>query len=155
MTDREIEKWEEKAKSGIHRGESSIRNGMLKMRQSTQAKVDTDGAYNLLSHIGITTTSDYQDGGKLQIDEAKKKEAVCNNADDVYEIFVNNSEGNSRGLINRFDDALDQTKRQMESKAGKSYQTPDNYTLGRKMKRQDTRDESFEKRMEKIEDRYW
>src|SRR5699024_2685847 len=65
MTDREIEKWEEKAKSGILRGESSIRNGMLKMRQSTQAKVDTDGAYNLLSQIGITTTGDYQDGGKL------------------------------------------------------------------------------------------
>src|SRR5699024_1728346 len=76
-------------------------------------------------------------------------------ADDVYKLFVNNSEGEGRGLINRFDDALDQTKSQIESKAGKSYQTPDNYSLGREMKRLDTRVETFEKRMEKIEDRYW
>src|SRR5699024_11460451 len=102
------------------------------------AKVDTDGAYTLLSQIGITTTGDYQDGGKLQIDEAKLKEALSNNADDVYKLFVNNSEGEGRGLINRFDDALDQTKRQIESKAGKSYQTTDNYSLGREMKRLDT-----------------
>lgn len=155
MTDREIEKWEEKAKSGILRGESSIRNGMLKMRQSTQAKVDTDGAYSLLSQIGITTTGDYQDGGKLEIDEGKLKEALSNNADDVYELFVNSSEGEGRGLINRFDDALDQTKSQIESKAGKSYQSPDNYSLGREMKRLDTRVETFEKRMETIENRYW
>lgn len=155
MTDREIEQWEEKAKSGILRGESSIRNGMLKMRQSTQSKIDTDGEYNLLSQIGITTTGDYQDGGKLQIDEDKLKESLTNNADDVYELFVNSSDGEDRGLINRFDDALDQTRSQIEQKAGNSYQTPDNYSLGREMKRLDSRIETFEKRMEKVETRYW
>src|SRR5699024_10646914 len=87
------------------------------------------------------------------IDEDKLKEALANNAEDVYKLFVNNSEGEGRGLINRFDDALDQTKSQIESKAGKSYQTPDNYSLGREMKRLDTRVATCEKRMEKIEDR--
>src|SRR5699024_12671238 len=53
MTDREIDKWEEKAKSGIIRGESSIRNGMLKMRQRSQEKVDTDDSYDILIQIGI------------------------------------------------------------------------------------------------------
>src|SRR5699024_12505536 len=125
------------------------------MRQSTQAKVDTDGAYNLLSQIGITTTSDYQDGGKLQIDEDKLKEALSNNGDDVYKLFVNNSEGEGRGLINRFDDALDQTRSQIESKAVESYRTPDKYSLGREMTRLDTRGDTCEKRMEEREERYW
>src|SRR5699024_5614112 len=63
MTEKQIELWEEKAKSGLLRGEASIRNGMFELRGSLQSVVDSDGGYSLLSSIGITTTANYLDGG--------------------------------------------------------------------------------------------
>ena len=116
MSDKQIEQWEKKAKSGILRGETMIRDGMTSLRSSLQGVVDTDGQYNMLSQIGITTTKNYLDGGKLEIDEEKLKAALRDNSDDVYKLFSSNSEGASRGLMHRFDDALDKTKGQIEQK---------------------------------------
>lgn len=155
MSEKEIEQWEEKAKSGVLRGESAIRDGMLSLRQSMQSHVSGDGAYQLLSQIGISTTTNYLDGGKLEINEEKLKTALRENPDDVYKMFSNNTEDGTRGLINRFDDALDQTRAQIERKAGKSTHTLDNYAIGKQMKEVDERISIFEKRMEQVEQKYW
>lgn len=155
MTDDQIEKWEEKAKSGILRGESAIRDGMYTLRQSLQSKVETGGEFTLLSQIGITTTKNYLDGGKLQVDEEKLKAALRDHPDDVFKLFSNSDDGATRGLIHRFDDALDQTKGRIEEKAGNSTHTLDNYTIGKRMKDLNERITDFEKRMIQVEQRYW
>ena len=155
MSESEIEKWEEKAKSGLLRGESTISDGMLALRQSLQSVVDTDGKYNLLSQIGITTTKNYLDGGKLEVNEEKLKEALRENPDDVYKLFSNPSEGSDKGLINRFDDALDRTRDKINQTAGKSTQVLDNYALGKQMKDLNSRIEDFEQKMMRTEQRYW
>src|SRR5699024_10783660 len=82
MTDDQIEKWEEKAKSGILRGESVISSGLFDLRQSWYASVDTDGAYDVITQIGIKTSNRYMDGGKLGIDEQKLRKALRENPDD-------------------------------------------------------------------------
>src|SRR5690625_1820526 len=155
MTEKQIEQWEEKAKSGILRGESAIRDSMYALRQSLQTSVDTGGEFTLLSQIGITTTMNYMDGGKLEVDETKLKAALRDNADDVYKLFSNSAEGSSRGLIHRFDDVLDGTKEKIEKQAGKSHHTLDNYTIGKRMKEVNERIANFEKRMIQVEQRYW
>lgn len=155
MSEKEIEQWEEKAKSGILRGESAVRDGMFSLRQSMQSHVATDGAYQLLSQVGISTTKNYLDGGKLEIDEEKLKTALRENPDDVYKLFSNDTKDGSRGLINRFDDALDQTRAQIERQAGKSTHTLDNYAIGKQMKEVNERISVFEKRMEQVEQKYW
>ena len=155
MTEDQIKRWEEKAKSGILRGESAIRDGMYTLRQSLQQKVETSGAYTLLSEVGITTTKNYLDGGKLEVNEEKLRTALRENPDDVFKLFSNSEEGTSSGLINRFDDALDRTRANIEQKAGRSTQTLDNYQLGKNMKALEERIETFERRMVKVEERYW
>src|SRR5699024_6394994 len=103
----------------------------------------------------ISTTKNWMDGGKLEIDEDKLKEALRENPDDVFKLFSNGAEGAERGLINRFEDALDQVKGQIETKAGKSTHTLENYSIGKQMKQLDERISDFEKKMVQVEQRYW
>lgn len=155
MTEDQIKKWEEQAKSGIIRGESTIRDGMYALRQSLQSVVETGGEYTLLSHIGITTTKNYLDGGKLEVNAEKLKAALRDNPDDVYKLFSNSSDGPERGLIHRFDDALDNTRKKIVEKAGNSTHSLDNYLIGKQMKDLNERVSDFEKRMLRVEQRYW
>src|SRR5699024_11224577 len=144
-----------KAKNGILRGESVIRDGMYTLRQSLQGKVETGGEFTLLSQIGITTTENYLDGGKLKVDEGKLKAALRDHPDDVYKLFSSSSEGDSRGLIHRFDDSLDRISGSIEKQAGNSTHTLDNYTIGKRMKEMNERISDFERRMVQVEQRYW
>lgn len=155
MSDDQIKLWEERAKSGILKGESAIRDGMYELRRSLQGSVSNDSDYKLLSQIGIKTTMSYLDGGKLEVDEEKLKAALRDNPEDVYKLFANNAEGEARGLIYRFDDALQNVRGKIESQAGKSTQTLDNYALGKRMKEINERIANYEKRMIRIEQRYW
>lgn len=155
MSDKQIELWEEKAKSGLLRGEATIRDGMYALRASLQGRVDGDGPFNMLSSIGIKTTANYLDGGKLEIDEDKLRKALTENPEGVYDLFVNNSKGEDRGLIHRFDDALERTRAQIERKAGKSTATLDNYAIGKEIKLLNSRISDFERKMVTVEQRYW
>ncbi|MFC2947259.1 flagellar hook-associated protein 2 [Virgibacillus sediminis] len=155
MSEKEIELWEEKAKSGILRGESAISNGLFDMRKGWYAAVETGGAYTSLTQIGITTSNNYMDGGKLIVNEEELKAALSKDPGSVQKLFSNSSEGNSRGLVNRLEDAVERTMGKIEDRAGKGSDTLEGYTLGRRMKDLNQRIASFEKRLVQIEDRYW
>lgn len=72
MSESEIKLWEEKAKSGLLRGDTLIREGLSNMRALVyQSNPAIDSKYNTLFSIGITTSKNYNDGGTLQIDEKK------------------------------------------------------------------------------------
>ena len=61
MSDREIELWEEKARSGLLRRDPILTNALSQMRQSWSSRITNDGAYSHLSQIGISTTANYMD----------------------------------------------------------------------------------------------
>ncbi|HLS34649.1 MAG TPA: flagellar hook-associated protein 2 [Bacillota bacterium] len=155
MSDKQIELWEERAKSGILRGESILSNGLFSMRQSWYSNVDSEGAFTSITNIGITTSPDYADGGKLIIDEEKLRQAVEEDAESVRKLFANGSDDESRGLINRLEDQVKHTMRSIERQAGKDFHTLDNYQLGKRMKQLNEEITSFEARMIQVENRYW
>lgn len=156
MSEKEIEKWEEKAKSGILKGESAISSGMFSMRSAWYSQVETGGDLTSLTQIGIKTSSSYMDGGKLVVDEDKLKAALSDDSEGVYKLFSNNSDDDkSKGLVNRLEDSLKQTMDTIKNKAGGNASTLENYTLGKRMKDIDTRIDSFQVRLVKVEDRYW
>lgn len=156
MSEKEIELWEEKAKSGLLRGESTISNGLYSMRSSWYSTVETDGEYSTLTQIGIQTSTAYLDGGKLIVDEDKLRAALAENPEDVKKLFTNNNKDGSRGLINRLEDSLDTTMDTIKARAGNSTTTSlDNYTLGKRMKDLNDRISAFENRLVKVESRYW
>ncbi|GGP06942.1 flagellar filament capping protein FliD [Oceanobacillus neutriphilus] len=157
MTEREIELWEEKAKSGMLKGEVALSSGLTSMRSSWYSTVKNDGAFSSLTELGIETTADYMDGGKLVIkDEAKLREALADDPESVQKLFSNNAEGEGRGLINRLEDAVEGTISQINQRAGKATSVSlDGYALGKRMEDINSRIENFERRLEKVESRYW
>lgn len=155
MSEREIELWEEKAMSGILKGESTISTGLSSMRQSWYSNVDTGGEITSLTQVGIATTSNYLDGGKLEVDEDELKDALRENPDEVQALFSNNVEGESRGLVNRLQDAVEQAMGRIEERAGNGMDTLENFTLGKNLKDLDDRISAFQDRLTRIETRYW
>lgn len=156
MSEDEIERWEERAKSGILRGETSLTSGLFDMRQSWYSSVETGGEYKSLTQIGITTSSNHLDGGKLIVKEDDLRAALQENSADVQKLFANSSEGDDRGIINRLEDSLDRTMNTIGERAGKATSTTlDSYTLGKRMKDLNTRISDFEDRLTQVETRYW
>lgn len=155
MTEKQIEQWEERAKSGILRGEAAITSGLFAMRQSWYAKVDTGDVYTSLSQIGITTSNRYLEGGKLEVDEDKLRQALRENPEAVHKLFSNSESSEKRGIINRLEDAVESTMKKIEERAGKGTHTLEQYTLGRRLKDLNERISAFEARLIRIENRYW
>ncbi|MGP4078937.1 flagellar hook-associated protein 2 [Pseudalkalibacillus sp. R45] len=159
MEDREVELWEEKAKSGMLRGDTILSGGLNAMRsglysQVTGANVSSD--YNQLAQIGITTSSNYRDGGKLIIDPDKLKKAIQDDPNAVYELFMSKGTTTSeQGIARRLRDSIADTMDRIESKAGNALKTNQQFTMGRNLNDLDSRIDDFERKLVGIEDRYW
>lgn len=89
MSEDDIEKWEERAKSGLLRSDSILQDIVYSMRTALYDKVE--GTSLSLHQIGITTGT-YQDKGKLKIDEAKLRTAMKDNFQEVVRLFTNKSQ---------------------------------------------------------------
>ncbi|MCL2664108.1 MAG: flagellar filament capping protein FliD [Defluviitaleaceae bacterium] len=97
MKDREIEQWDEKAKTGMLHRDDILSSLLREMRSMVYAPVsykDADGNEKkvALFHIGITTSSEDKYVGKLQIDELALRRAIENNPDAVKTLFTKDSE---------------------------------------------------------------
>lgn len=93
MSEDEIKKWEEKAKEGLLSGDSTLANMLYNMRNAFYDAVQTnyDDSRSIgvsLSSIGITTSNNISERGKLIIDEKKLKDALDNNGDKVANLFT-------------------------------------------------------------------
>lgn len=91
MSDREIELWEEKSKEGLLRNDSNISSLLGSMRNVLYSSVD--GAGISLFDIGIETSSNWKDNGKLVLNEATLKDALTNNADAIQKLFTDSAQG--------------------------------------------------------------
>lgn len=162
MGEKEIEQWEEKAKSGLLKRDPLLTSGLNKMRNSLYAsvtvndKTKTIEKYNQLAEIGITTSKDYLERGKLEINEDKLKAAIEDNPEAVYQLFMaDGPTTDQQGLARRLRTDISDTMKQIEEKAGNTFKTEYNYTIGKDMLRIDDNIESMEYRLKQIEDRYW
>jgi len=88
MKEEDIERWEEKAKSGLLRGDSLLQGIVYKMRSVMFDGIS--GVNASLSSIGISTGS-YEDKGKLIINESKLRNAIQNDPDAVMNLFAKES----------------------------------------------------------------
>lgn len=167
MSESEIKLWEEKAKSGLLRGDTLIREGLSNMRALVyQSNPAIDSKYNTLFSIGITTSKNYNDGGTLQIDENKLREALEENPEAVEKLF-NNSEGKEKDIVDgktvdtrgyldklRFG-AMKSFELTIEKKAGRSTMTDAQYAIGKNLVDTESRISTWKRKLEDIEARYW
>ncbi len=171
MSDNEIKLWELKAKSGLLRNDSIIRDGLTKLRAQFVGQVGglNDKSIDALSELGISSSGKISDGGKLQInDEEKLREAIAKDPDQVIQIFTMTGKEDdvevvdgqvkkvdSRGIAQRLQDALSNITKDIEKKAGKTADTDNKYSMGKSMLDLDSRIDNMQKRLIVVEQRYW
>ena len=139
MTADQIEKWNEKAKSGLLYHDSTVGKIISSMREALYTPVESaSGKYTTMMSLGITSSTDQ---GHITLDETKLKKALAAEPNCVREIFSNsgdvtNADGTTstdydqEGVMNRISDALYTNLKTLKSYAGDSSETADGSTLG-------------------------
>ena len=104
MKENDIKLWEEKAQSGILRNDSDIQNMLFSLRRSFFDSVE--GAGLSLKELGLTTSADYTQGGKIIFDvnidkdgnsgEERLKKLLKEDPDKVFKIFSKQSDSYPR-----------------------------------------------------------
>lgn len=160
MKDKDIELWEEKSKSGLLRGDSSLSSGLNTMRTDFYAPLA--GAlqgFAQLSDLGIATSSNYLDKGKLIInDESKLRSKIAENPDAIYKLFAENGDGKTKstmGIADRLVQTITSTIGKVEEKAGKTSWTNQKFSLGRTLDTMNKQIDSFQDRLTQMETRYY
>lgn len=100
LSDEEVKKWEEKAKSGILKGDNNLSSLLTNLRNALYNEVDGMHIFD----IGITTSSDRTKPGQLIVDEDKLKKAIEEDPQKVANLFAKED----TGLANKMYDVIEQ-----------------------------------------------
>lgn len=174
MTEKQIEKWNEKAKSGLLYHNSEIQALVSSMREAIYTKVDAvDSQYNTLSSIGITTTNTR---GHLTINTDKLKKALADDPDCVYQLFASDQDSTyiagstnknkitsaqqrqdyaNTGVANRLYNAMTTHMSKISDIAGTSKSTDDQSYLGKLITEMQTKMKSFKTQMTAYENKLY
>lgn len=107
MKEEEIKKWEDKAKEGLLRNDPMLQGMLYSLRSVFFEGVE--GAGISLAEIGLDTSSDTSERGKIIINETKLKDALLSKGEQVANLFTKTSES-----FPRYNPDL--TKDQMETR---------------------------------------
>lgn len=91
MSDREVELWEEKSKTGLLRSDTYLSDIWDDLRSTLYKK--PSGSSIALYDLGITTSANTDYGGQLVVDQTKLKAMLESNAEDIRDMFVNATDG--------------------------------------------------------------
>lgn len=184
MTESQIDKWNEKAKSGLLYHDNNIYSIISDMRESLYTKVDavdtvlTDSkgnkySYNSMSSIGITSSTNQ---GHITLDEEKLKKALTEDPDCVYQLFASDQDSTyvagstnknqsdtytsksdylNTGIANRLYNAMTTNISKLESYAGTSKETDDESYLGKLITNMNTKMTSFQTLMKSYESKLY
>ncbi len=172
MTDKQIEQWEAKAKSGLLRSDSTPQNGLAEMRLDLYSTVTIDGKKYQLADFGIETSS-YEDQGKfgkLVIkDEAKLKQKITENPSLVAKLFnadststiTDSSTGKTiknpeeQGIARRLKDTLNKMQTQISKQAGTESSVSSSFAIGKSLNEIETNISNMKTKLDDIESRYY
>ncbi len=156
MSETEIERWEEMARSGTLRSDRTLSSGMNQLRIDAYSPLNNEDApFKLLSDIGVNLVNDYSARGMLEIDDEALRQAIENDSDGVYQMFA--ADGDSfkeQGVARRMRESLGNTIDSISERAG-GMGGVTQYTIGRNIDNINDRIVNFERRMQQTEERYW
>ncbi|AHZ17544.1 MULTISPECIES: flagellar hook-associated protein 2 [Bacillus] len=172
MTDKQIEQWEAKAKSGLLRSDSTLQNGLAEMRLDLYSTVTIDGKKYQLADFGIETSSFNDQGkfGKLVIkDEAKLKQKITENPSLVAKLFnadststiTDSSTGKTiknpeeQGIARRLKDTLNKMQTQISKQAGTESSVSTSFAIGKSLNEIETNISNMKTKLDDIESRYY
>ena len=97
MSEKEIEKWEKKAKVGLLRNDSEMRSFMDSMQNAIFGK-----NAQFLNECGLTSNEDYNKRGQLSINEDKFRKSLQNEGDRVFKAFA----GEKTSMLEKMKDTM-------------------------------------------------
>ena len=170
MTEKQIEKWTEKAKSGLLYNDSTIRNLVSAMREALYTRVDAvDSEYNTMSSIGITTTTTK---GHITFSEDKLRKALAEDPDCAYQLFASDQDSSyiagttgkkpltenqkrsdyaNTGVASRLYNVMSEYKTKISDIAGVSTETNDQSYLGKMITQMQNKMSTFKNMMNAYE----
>ncbi|HWP95346.1 MAG TPA: flagellar filament capping protein FliD [Syntrophomonadaceae bacterium] len=158
MTDTQITQWTDKAKSGLLRGDSLLINASSDIRSDAMGQVSglSDSTYTSLSSIGINTEN-YEDNGKLVIDDDTLKAALAANPEAVMNLFTTKGTGSTdtMGIAQRVYADAKSNISLIKDRAGSAADLYDSSNLGDEMRELDNRTTTANDRLTAYETRLW
>lgn len=156
MTENQIKLWEEKAKKGLVRRDSTVEAFLSEMRTIMYT---TPGGSNIsLYNIGIET-GNYKDQGKLVLDETALRNALASNPGGVEQLFTQAQDGLAKLLDNSLKNVANTSSGSpgmLVQMAGlKGYSSEKNNTLSQQITSIEDRIEQLKSIYEKQKERYW
>ena len=141
MSHEQVEKWNERAKSGLLYRDGYLRSIISDMRDAVTNRVGSaPGRYNNLAAIGITSKDQ---SGHLKLDENKLRTAISAEPDAVNQIFSHTDDDDNysdNGVATRLAERLGKRMESLKSHAGMTANKSDRSELGKLI-------ESYEKQM--------
>ncbi len=104
MTEKEIEKWETKAKAGILYSDSTLRDYSVSLEGVMTDLLRQGINYEDLKSIGVEMSTDSFDGGTLQFNEDKFREAMKEDPGKVSGLIA--GDGKTKGLAQTIQDTI-------------------------------------------------
>lgn len=137
LSEDEVKKWEEKAMSGMLRGDTILRGAMdtLRSKWSSTTSTTNDIEMSRLFQIGLSTGADFTNGGKIEIDETKLKAAIEKDPEQVYQLFTDAE----TGLLPQIRDTAGNSRETITRLAGSEGSGPQTHSMGKEMTDIDSR----------------
>ena len=156
MTKEQVEKWNEKAKSGLLFRDSYVRSMIGDLRDAVINRVQSvPGRYDNLASIGITSKNQT---GHLQLDEAKLRNAIAAEPDAVNRLISYNDEDNdynNNGVASRIFNKLQYRLKTLESHSGRTADKSDRSQLGQLIQNYEKQMSDFKQLMSTFEDKLY
>ena len=159
MSEDDIKLWEEKTKTGLLNNDSILKTLSDSMRNAFASKISgITGKYTSASSIGITTSSDWSENGKLYVDEDKLRKALEEDPDAVYKIFGTTSDtASNKGIAVRLTEMLKTAADKIVDEAGTTASTTNDVVsiLGKQNKDMTDRLIDLNNKLVKQENQYY
>lgn len=159
LTEKQQEKWETKAKKGLLYNDTTVSSIMSQVRTALYGGVTAaDGTTVALYTMGIKTSTDYSDHGKLELTESELTAAFENYADEIGTLFTDKTNGIMTKVSEAFEVGVNSTGTdgtlivKAGNEKGKSATDNDIYNQMKRIKELITK---LNTRYDDQQDRYW
>lgn len=156
MSESEIKLWEEKARSGMLKGDNLLNSIYSNLRMTASNIVSgLSGKYKTLSSVGITT-GEYSENGKLHINEEDLRAALAEDPEGVMNMFTQTSETPSeKGIAVQLYENLNSAIKNISDSAGSDDVSYDESALGIQINELEENIETAETRLQNKQEYWW
>ena len=156
MSHEQVEKWNERAKSGLLYRDGYLHSIISDMRDAVTNRVGSaPGRYNNLAAIGITSKDQ---SGHLKLDENKLRTAISAEPDAVNQIFSHTDDDDNygdNGVATRLAERLGKRMESLKSHAGMTANKSDRSELGKLIENYEKQMSDFKQLMSSFENQLY